>query len=90
MRTTVDLDTPLLIRARRRAAQRGETLSALVREAVSSYLADRVVALDEEPFGLVTGGEVGGYAPSPAEMAEQEDLETAPVAPRSAKRRARP
>jgi len=89
MRTTVNLETPLLTRARRRAAQRGQTLSELVREAVSTYLADRAVPTDEEPFDLLTCGNVGGDAPSPAEMAEQEDIETACVAPRSQNRRAR-
>lgn len=90
MRTTVDLDAPLLTRARRRAARRGQTLSALVREAVSIYLADRAAPLDEEPFDLVTCGTIGAYAPTPAEMAEEEDGATARVTPRGVKRHARP
>lgn len=90
MRTTVDIDPPLLTRARRRAAQRGQTLSDLVREAVSTYLAERAAPTDEEPFELITCGRVGGYAPTPAEMAEQEEEAALRVTPRPAKRRARP
>lgn len=80
MRTTVDLDAPLLERAKRRAVRQGQTLSQLVREAVSTYLADRARVADE-PFELVTCGEPGGYAPTPAEMAaalEEDDLRLAP------------
>ena len=67
MRTTVDLDKPLLERAKRKAASRGETLSGLVREAVSQYLAGEPKE-PEEPFEVITCGEPGGYAPMPAEM----------------------
>lgn len=89
MRTTVDLDTPLLARARRRAAQRGQTLSDLVREAVSTYLTDRAAPPDEKPFDLITCGTIGAYAPTPAEMAEEDDAGARRIA-RGAKRRARP
>ncbi len=80
MRTTIDLDTPLLERAKRRAVRQGQTLSQLVREAVSTYLAERA-RTDDEPFDLVTCGESGGYAPTPAEMAaalEEDDARTGP------------
>jgi hypothetical protein len=46
-------------------------LSDLVCEAVSTYLADVSSRAAEEDFHLVTCGEPGGYAPSPAEMSEE-------------------
>ena len=81
MRTTVDLDAPLLERAKRRAARRGQTLSQLVRDAVSTYLVQQPGG-DEEPFELVTCGEPGGYAPTPAEMAAALDEDDARYGPR--------
>jgi len=84
VRTTVDLDAPLLARARRQAEKRGLTLSGLVREAVSTYLAQSA-AEDEDPFMLLTCGEAGAYAPSPAEMAaelERDDARHVPPAGR--------
>ncbi len=86
MRTTIDLDTPLLERAKRRASSQGRTLSQLVREAVTSYLASRP-SEDEEPFELVVCGEAGGYAPTPREMAaalEEDDARLAPPRRRDA------
>lgn len=83
MRTTIDLDAPLLARAKRRAARQRQTLSQLVREAVSAYLAQRPVG-DDEPFELVTCGEPGGYAPTPTEMAaalEEDDHRSGPRTP---------
>lgn len=80
MRTTIDMDKPLLERAKRRAAREGQTLSQLVREAVGTYLASTAGG-DEEPFELLTCGEPGGYAPTPAEMAvalEEEDQRLVP------------
>lgn len=74
MRTTVDLDEPLLARAKLRAAGRGQTLSELVQEAVSSYLAVSPRREPEKPFELITCGEAGGRAPTAAEMAS--DLES--------------
>jgi hypothetical protein len=82
----VDLDKPLLERAKKRAARRGQTLSQLVREAVASYLAAQHVG-EEEPFELITCGEPGGYAPTIAEMAaalEEDDARSAPPRPRDA------
>jgi hypothetical protein len=80
VRTTIDLDAPLLERAKRRAARQGQTLSQLVREAVSAYLTQRAHG-DDEPFELLTCGEPGGRAPSPAEMAaalEEDDVRPGP------------
>ena len=71
MRTTIDFQGPLLERARRRASSRGVTLSDLVCEAVSTYLAEVSSRAAEEDFHLVTCGEPGGYAPPPAEMSEE-------------------
>lgn len=76
MRTTIDFDPPLLERAKRRAAKRGQTLSHLVRDAVSTYLAE-TSAMSEEPFEIVTCGEVGGYCPTPREMAAADDVDDA-------------
>lgn len=76
MRTTIDLDAPLLARAKRRAAQRGLTLSHLVREAVSNYLAE-IPSAPEDGFELITCGEPGGYCPTPGEMAEADEIDEA-------------
>lgn len=82
MRTTVDLDASLLERAKRRAVRQGQTLSQLVREAVSTYLTERARA-DDEPFELVTCGEPGGYSPTPAEMAAALEEDDRRVGPRT-------
>ncbi len=41
MRTTLDLDDALLHAARKRAAERGKTLTAVVEEALAALLASR-------------------------------------------------
>ena len=38
MRTTLDLDENLLIAARRRAAERGQSLTSVIEEALAAYL----------------------------------------------------
>ncbi len=81
VRTTIDLDAPLLERAKRRATRQGQTLSQLVREAVTTYLTERAHG-EEEPFELLTCGEPGGYAPTPAEMATALEDEDARIGPR--------
>jgi hypothetical protein len=68
MRTTVDLEALLLRRARQQAARRGTTLSVVVCEALSAYL-NQPGRHEDEPFELITCGEPGRYAPSPAEIA---------------------
>ena len=80
MRTTIDLDTPLLERAKRRASKQGQTLSQLVREAVTSYLTSRPTE-EEEPFELITCGDADGHAPTPREMAAAVEEDDAWVAP---------
>lgn len=80
MRTTIDLDKPLLERAKRRAARQGRTLSQLVRDAVGIYLSGSAGG-DDEPFELLTCGDPGGWAPAPAEIAaalEEEDRRMVP------------
>ena len=83
MRTTIDFHKPLLDRAKRKAASRGHTLSQLVCEAVGEYLA-RETKEPEEPFEVITCGEPGGYAPTPAEMAEALEEDDARIARRKA------
>jgi hypothetical protein len=86
MRTTVDLDGPLLERAKRRALRRGTTLSVIVREAVAAYL-NQTAAADEEPFELITCGDPGGYAPSSEEMAAALEADDAALSRPTARRR---
>lgn len=74
MRTTVDLDEPLLKKARRRAALQRRTLSDLVREAVTTYLSV-AGAGQEPPFELLEEGQAGGYAPTPQEMAAETEYQ---------------
>jgi len=80
MRTTIDLDRPLLERAKRRAQRRGQTLSQLVREAVGAYLSGAAAAADD-PFELLVCGEPGGHAPTPAEMVAALEADDARLAP---------
>lgn len=53
MRTTVDLPEPLLHNAKRRAAERGVTLSAIIEDALRSHLASKRAAA-APPFQLFT------------------------------------
>jgi len=53
MRTTVDLPEPLIQNAKRRASERGVTLSALVEDALRSHLAARLKR-SQGPFRLHT------------------------------------
>jgi hypothetical protein len=53
VRTTVDLPQPLLHNAKRRAAERGVTLSALVEDALRTHLAAKPKGPDT-PFRLHT------------------------------------
>lgn len=88
MRTTVDLDRPLLERAKRRAAAGGKTLSGIVAEALRSYLGQRFDE-PEEPFALVTCGKPGGAHPTPAEIERAlEDEDTAARRTQHRRRRA--
>ncbi len=63
MRTTVDLDPDLLTDARRRALERGTTLSAVVADALRADLLRRPADAPREPFATVTFHGEGGTQP---------------------------
>lgn len=63
MRTTVRLPDDLLREAKKRAAERGTTLTALMEEALRETLArSREGAVSQEPVSLTTAGS-GGTRP---------------------------
>jgi hypothetical protein len=62
MRTTVRLDDALLERAKRHAAERGETLTTVIREALVAYLGRPAEDRDRQPFDLPVAGS-GGLVP---------------------------
>ena len=78
MRTTVTLDDRLLRAARRHAAERGTTLSAVIEEALRAKLAGRA-ARSPRPFELVTfrgdGPREGVNLDRTAELLEIEDMD---------------
>ncbi len=84
MRTTIDFDYRTLRQAKKAAAERGETLSSMVREAVAQYLtgADG----DDAPVtDLPAGGRAGGPPLTPAElrrMLDDDDAEQVRLAGR--------
>lgn len=53
MRTTINLDDALLTEAKRRAAERGTTLTKLIEDSLRAALSQRQEAVDE-PFRTVT------------------------------------
>ena len=63
MRTTVDIDPDLLQDARRRAAERGTTLSAVVTDALRADLVRRSAKATSRPFATVTFRGEGGTQP---------------------------
>jgi hypothetical protein len=63
MRTTVDITEPLLDNAKRRAAERGVTLSVLIEDALRQHLNARPNA-EAPPFKLITVGGDGLVDPS--------------------------
>ena len=54
MRTTINVDDGLLAEAKRRAAERGTTLTALIEDALRVELRGRRDEVDEQPFQTVT------------------------------------
>lgn len=74
MRTTVDLDERVLERAKKAAAANGQTLSAVVSEALNAYLALPRAARVDQPFELLVRGRATDPFPS-AEDFEEADLE---------------
>lgn len=63
MRTTVNLDSDLLHDARRRAVERGTTLSAVVADALRADLLRRSTDASRRPFATVTFDGEGGTQP---------------------------
>jgi len=77
MRTTIDIDDPLLDRAKKLAASSGRTLGEVVSEALGSFLASRAPKKAAPPFELVVRGKKGGRFPTAAEISaveEEDDL----------------
>ena len=62
MRTTIRLDDDLLKEARRCASASGQTLTALIEDALRERLARQKSAANREPVSLPVHGE-GGTAP---------------------------
>jgi hypothetical protein len=54
MRTTINVDDGLLAEAKRRAAERGITLTGLIEDALRETLARRDEADDDAPFATIT------------------------------------
>lgn len=68
MRTTIDLDDELLRAVKSRAATCGQSMSALVSQAVRSFL-EAEQAHASSDFELIEVGTIGGRCPSPGEVA---------------------
>jgi hypothetical protein len=75
MRTTIDLPPRLLAAAKRIAAERATTLSAVVNDALGAYLGAAQVRASDKPFELLVRGRPGARFPTPAEIAESTDDE---------------
>jgi hypothetical protein len=75
VRTTVDIEERILARAKRHAAKAGLTLSALVSNALASYMSRPAAAATEEPFELIVRGRHGDRFPSATEIADVEAAE---------------
>lgn len=76
MRTTIDLPPRVLTAAKRIAAERQTTLSALVNDALAVYLGAARRRSPEKPFELIVRGRAGARFPTPAEIeavADEED-----------------
>lgn len=71
MRTTLDLDDRLLASARRRAAERGTTLTAIVEEALAAALAPR--SRRAEPYRLTWKPHRGRLLPG-VDIADRDSL----------------
>ena len=77
MRTTVDLDTQLLKRARKVAAEQGQTLSGVLGDALAAYLGSLRAARGDPPFELLVRGNPSGRFPQPDEIAAIQEEEEA-------------
>ena len=72
MRTTLDLQDALFREAKARAAERGQSLTSLVEEAVSQYLARPAPTRSAFKWKLVTSP---GGLPSGLDVADRDALE---------------
>jgi hypothetical protein len=77
MRTTVDLDSALLEKAKQQAQGEQRTLSSLINDALVAYFGARRSMSKDPPFEILTRGKAGGRFPSAAEIAAVEDEEDA-------------
>jgi len=75
VRTTVDLPPRLLTAAKRIAAERQTTLSAVVNDALGAYLGATQRRSPEKPFELIVRGRAGARFPTPSEIAAVSDEE---------------
>jgi hypothetical protein len=80
MRTTVTLDASLLDDLKRRAAERGTTVSRLIEDSVRLAMAEgRAAEPEGDPFELVTWGAGGNFTGFDADrtsaLLERDDLE---------------
>jgi hypothetical protein len=73
VRTTVDIEPGLLARVKKLGQKQGQTLSALVSEALAAYLNTRRDSPREQPFELLVRGKAGDKFPSAAELAAAQD-----------------
>jgi hypothetical protein len=75
VRTTIDLPPRVLSAAKRVAAERQTTLSAVVNEALGAYLGAARRRTPDKPFELIVRGRAGARFPTPAEIAAAVDEE---------------
>jgi hypothetical protein len=75
VRTTIDLPPRVLSAAKRIAAERQTTLSAVVNDALGAYLGAVRRRSTDKPFELIVRGRAGARFPTPAEMAAASDDE---------------
>jgi hypothetical protein len=73
VRTTIDIDDPVLDRAKRLAANSGKTLGEVVSEALTSFLSARATKKPAPPFELIVRGKKGGRFPSLEEIVQSEE-----------------
>ncbi len=71
MRTTLDIDTRLLREARKRAVEKGKTLTRVVEEALGAYL--RPARLDRRRFKLELLTKKGRLQPG-VDLADRDSL----------------
>jgi hypothetical protein len=75
MRTTIDVPPRVLSAAKRIAAERQTTLSAVVNDALTAYLEGTRRRSPDKPFKLIVRGRAGARFPTPAEIRGASDDE---------------